>query len=133
MQLPFSRRQFLHRSLSVSIAATVGPFMPSKAGAFQPIRRPGRPRLLLGLAAYSFRDYFKDSDQKRAKAAPESEQMDMFKFVDYCAEHGCDGAELTSYYFPSDLTAEYLIELKRHAFLRGIAISGSAIGNTFTH
>jgi sugar phosphate isomerase/epimerase len=116
------------------MAATVlGPLTLSTARAVPPFRRPGSPRLLLGLAAYSFRDYFKDADHKREKAPPETEQMDMFQFVDYCAEQGCDGAELTSYYFPTDLTTEYLIRLKRHAFLRGIAISGSAIGNTFTH
>jgi sugar phosphate isomerase/epimerase len=129
-----SRRQFLRRSLTTGIAATVlGPLMHSPARAIQPFRRPGSPRLLLGLAAYSFRDYFKDSDHKREKAPPEAEQMDMFKFVDYCAEHGCDGAEVTSYYFPTEITLDYLIRLKRHAFLRGIAISGSAIGNTYTH
>lgn len=134
MQHQTSRRQFLRRSLTTGIAATVfGPIMPSTAKAIQPFRRPGLPRLLLGLAAYSFREYFKDSDHKREKAPPEANQLDMFQFVDYCAEHGCDGAELTSYYFPTSLTDDYLIRLKRHAFLRGIAISGSAIGNTFTH
>jgi sugar phosphate isomerase/epimerase len=101
--------------------------------AIPPLSRSGSPRLLLGLAAYSFRDYFKDTDAQGGKAAPEGRPMDMFQFVDYCADHGCNGAELTSYYFPSDVTSEYLLRLKRHAFLRGIAVSGSAIGNTFTH
>ena len=58
--------------------------------------------------------------------------MDMFKFVDYCAEHGCDGAELTSYYFPKDVTREYLLALRRQAWLRGVAISGTSVGNNFT-
>src|SRR6478672_4010693 len=99
MHPPTSRRQFLGNSLGIAFAATaLGPLLPS-AQAIQPFARPGAPRLLLGLAAYSFRDYFKDADHKRAKAPPEAEQMDMFQFVDYCADHGCDGAELTSYYF----------------------------------
>jgi sugar phosphate isomerase/epimerase len=60
-------------------------------------------------------------------------QLDMFQFVDYCAEHGCHGAEVTSYYFPEKITNDYLIKLKRHAFLRGVEISGTAVGNDFTH
>ncbi|MDB6040481.1 MAG: sugar phosphate isomerase/epimerase, partial [Verrucomicrobiales bacterium] len=44
---------------------------------------------------------------------------------------GCQGAELTSYYFPVDVTTEYLIKVKQHAFLRGIEISGTAVGNNF--
>ena len=38
---------------------------------------------------------------------------------------------MTAYYFPTPLTNDYLIKLKRHAFLRGIDISGSAVGNNF--
>src|SRR3954469_753583 len=98
----------------------------------EPFRRKGKPRLKLSLAAYSFRDYFKDVNHKREKPPAEDKQIDMFQFVDYCAEHGCDGAEVTSYYFPADLTKDYMLKLKRHAFMRGIELSGTAIGNTFT-
>jgi sugar phosphate isomerase/epimerase len=133
MQHQISRRHFLRSSVGISLAVSaLGPQLPG-AKAIQPFRRPGSPRLLLGLAAYSFREFFKDSDDAKNKPAPESRQMNMFQFVDYCAEHGCDGAELTSYYFPAKLTEEYLLQLKQHAFLRGIAVSGTAIGNTFTH
>jgi sugar phosphate isomerase/epimerase len=58
--------------------------------------------------------------------------IDMFQFIDYCGEHGCVGAEVTSYYFPKDPANEYLLKLKRHAFVRGVEISGTAVGNTFT-
>jgi len=85
----------------------------------------------LSLAAYSFRDFFKDADNRRS--APAGKAIDMFDFVDFCAEHGCDGAEVTSYYFPKDTDSAYLRRMKRHAFLRGVALSGTAIGNTFTH
>jgi sugar phosphate isomerase/epimerase len=98
----------------------------------EPFRRKGKPRLKLSLAAYSFRDYFKDVNHKREKPPAEDKQIDMFQFVDYCAEHGCDGAEVTSYYFPADLTKDFMLKLKRHAFMRGIELSGTAIGNTFT-
>ncbi len=133
MQYQLSRRQFLRNSLGAGLAASaLGPLLPT-VQAIPPFHRAGSARLLLGLAAYSFRDFFKDSDYKREKTASEANRMDMFQFVDYCADHGCDGAELTSYYFPNELTTDYLVRLKRHAFLRGVAISGSAIGNTFTH
>lgn len=58
--------------------------------------------------------------------------MDFFKFIDYCADHGCAGAELTSYYFPKDVTDATLLEVRRYAFLRGVAVSGTSVGNDFT-
>lgn len=59
--------------------------------------------------------------------------MDMFRFVDYCAEQGCRGAELTSYYFPPNVTDEQLAQVRRHAHLRGITVTGTAVGNDFCH
>jgi sugar phosphate isomerase/epimerase len=38
---------------------------------------------------------------------------------------------LTSYYFPESTDDAFLLRLKRHAFVRGIPISGSAVGNNF--
>lgn len=56
----------------------------------------------------------------------------MKEFIDWCADHGCDGAEVTSYYFPDPVSNEFLLDLRRHAFLRGVSLSGTAVGNTFT-
>ena len=86
----------------------------------------------LGLAAYSFRNFFKDATHDRPEAVPTEKQIDLFQFLDFCAEQRCDGAELTAYYFPKDVTPEFLNKLKRRAFLRGLSISGSAVGNSFT-
>jgi sugar phosphate isomerase/epimerase len=58
--------------------------------------------------------------------------MDMFQFIDYCADHGCDGAELTSYYFPKDMDQAWMAKFKRHMHLRRISASGVAVGNDFT-
>jgi sugar phosphate isomerase/epimerase len=125
--MSFTRRTFLKSGmLALAAGASVG------NRAVHPFARPGKARLLLSLAAYSFRDYFKDGERGQKKRIPAGKEMDMLRFVDYCAEHGCEGAEVTSYYFPADLTTEYLLKLKRHAFLRGIAVSGTAVGNTFT-
>jgi len=76
------------------------------------------------LAAYSLRKYL-------APKPDEPRKMDLFDFVDFCHEQGLAGAELTSYYFPEQVTREYLLRLKRHCHLRGVSISGGAIRNDF--
>ena len=128
-----TRRDFLKSCLSAgaSLTALAG-LNPFQAQAIEPFKRPGQPRFLLSLAAYSFRDSFVDGNRGRKPNADPNRQLDMFQFVDYCADHGCHGAEVTSYYFPENLTDEYLLKLKRHAFWRGVEISGTAVGNTFT-
>ena len=102
-------------------------------GAIEPIRRQGDPKLLLGLAAYSFRRKMKWMKGKPNEEAREGGDWDMLDFIDYCADHGCAGAELTSYFFPPEFDEAYLLKLKRHAYLRGVAVSGTAVGNVFTH
>jgi sugar phosphate isomerase/epimerase len=125
-----SRRNFLELAgLGLSSLGLAG-WVPSLS-AVEPIKRQGHPRLLLSLAAYSFRNFFRDSN-RGGNAPPPAKSIDMFDFVDYCAEHGCQGAEVTSYYFPKDVDQAWLLRLRRHAFLRGIALSGTAVGNEFT-
>lgn len=118
-----SRRQFLGRSAASMALATGAAALAPSAQAITPFQRKGKPALRLSLAAYSFRDYFNHKDASRRITMPD--------FIDYCADHGCVGAEVTSYYFPKDFTPEYLVGLKRHAFLRGIVLSGTAVGNNF--
>lgn len=124
MKKALTRRKFLDASLKGSLALAGASLLnPAAARAVEPIKRPGKPRLQLSLAAYSFRDTFKHKDPAR--------RITMENFIDYCADQGCAGAEVTSYFFPEPITHDYLIKLKRQAFLRGIAISGSAVGNNF--
>ena len=92
---------------------------PLSGHSIEPIKRGGKPRFLTSLAAYSFRDQFKNDG------------LSMEKFIDYCAEQGLDGAELTSYYFPPDADAAYFRRVRRHAFVRGVPVSGTAVGNNF--
>jgi sugar phosphate isomerase/epimerase len=124
------RRDFL-KTATVSMAALGLGGTP--VAAIEPFKRPGTPRLQLSLAAYSFRQFFKDGADARAPGDAGDKRIDLFQFIDYCADHGCAGTELTSYYFPKDFDDAYLIRLRRHAFLRGVAVSGTAVGNTFTH
>ena len=118
-----SRRSFL---------AGLG-FAAGSALAVEPFARSGRPRFHLGLAAYSFRQFF---EWNRGKEQPApgagAKRLTPESFVDLAADLGCDAAELTSYFFSPAATADDMRALRRHAFLRGIAISGSAVGNTFT-
>lgn len=128
-----SRRHFLKLSSTAGLTCAglgaLSAVQPTVAA--EAIARSGKPRLQLSLAAYSFRQYFKDTSHPRETETDPARRIDLFDFLDYCADHGCAGAELTAYYFPKAVNADYLIRLKRHAFLRGIAISGTAVGNNF--
>ncbi|HIE25869.1 TPA: sugar phosphate isomerase/epimerase [Candidatus Poribacteria bacterium] len=72
----------------------------------------------VGCCAYSFRQYLS------------SGEMSLFDFLEKGVEIGLDGVELTSYYFPST-DDEFLYSLKRKAYLLGLEISGTAVGNNF--
>jgi sugar phosphate isomerase/epimerase len=122
--IALSRRQFL--------GTTAAAFAVSGARAVEPIVRKGPARLRLSLAAYSFRQYFRDGRDSEKAQTPAARQIDLFQFIDFCAEQGCDGTELTSYYFPKDFDDAFLLKLRHHAFIRGVSVSGTAVGNTFT-
>lgn len=96
---------------------------PLATQAVEPFKRPGQARLALSLAAYSLRQYFDHKDPAK--------RITMLDFIDYCADHGCAGAEVTSYYFPKALTEDFFLQVRRRAYLRGVALSGTAVGNNF--
>ncbi|MBH53034.1 MAG: xylose isomerase [Opitutaceae bacterium] len=127
-----TRRSFLQKSgigtalLANSAASSI------KLSAGEPFLRPGKPRLRLALAGYSFRKQFLWNKGKPQAPRNKSRPMDFFKFIDYCADHGCEGAELTGYYIPPDAGNKYFLDIRRHAHLRGISICGTAIGNDFS-
>lgn len=130
MNTSVSRRDFLKLSAAASLAATL-PLAAAPAAAPNPFQRHGRPRLRLSLAAYSFRENFPLMRGKPTGKVPAGRATDMFKFIDYCVAQGCEGAELTTYFFDEE-TDDYMIKLRRHAYLRGIEVSGTAIGNNFS-
>ena len=98
--------------------------------AADPFGRKGPATLRLSLAAYSFRNHFAFMKGKPRKVA--ERPMDLFQFIEFCADQGCAGTELTSYFFQPEVTRKYLTALRRRAFLRGVEISGTAVGNNFS-
>mgnify|MGYP000700244879 CR=1 FL=1 len=91
--------------------------------AATPIARKAGTRIRIGLNAYSF--------NKPLMAG----KMTLFDVIDYCAQQGIDGADLTGYYFPGYPNVpsdEYLFKLKRYAFLNGVTIGGTGVRNDFT-
>ncbi len=116
-----SRRDFIQRTALGLTAGGAALTLPRPAWAIPPIGRSRPSHLKLSLAAYSYRQYL------TAKPA----KMDLFDFVNLAADMALDGVEPTSYYFPRDVTPDYLNRLKLHAFKLGLDISGTAVGNNF--
>jgi sugar phosphate isomerase/epimerase len=115
-----SRRSFLTGTAAAVVAA-----LPSPVLAMDPVKRAGPSRLRIGLAAYSMRQYLQAKPATRGA-------MDLAGFVDWAATLDTDAVELTSYFFPAEITRSYLNDLKRRCHLNGLDISGGAIRNNFT-
>ena len=118
--MSIQRRGFLGSLALGSLA----PAMLRHASAIEPIKRTAASGLKLSLAAYSLRSFL---ERKPGEAGA----LDMVGFIDYCASLGLEGTELTQYYFPDNVTDNYLFSLKRQAHLVGVDISSGAIGNEF--
>ncbi|MCH8831067.1 MAG: sugar phosphate isomerase/epimerase [Planctomycetes bacterium] len=97
---------------------------------------PGGPlhapfsKMKLSLAAYSLRK-FMHQNWPRPRPRKTKPQLTMEGFVDYCGKLKLDGTEVTSYYFPAQVTDAYLAGLKSRAARQKLEISGTAIGNNF--
>ncbi len=117
-------RQHFLKTAALTLA---GPLFTHPLTAMEPLKRKGTARFRLGLAAYSFRQQFRWMRGKEQKPGGWS----ILDFIDWCADHEVPGAELTSYFFPPDADAAYCREVRRHAWLRGVSITGTAIGNNW--
>ncbi len=124
----FNRREMLTTGALAAGAAALAPV--ATLGASQESEQPSESKpaacaeratrnMQLSLAAYSMRD------------ALTKGEMDLFGFIDWCAEMDLPGTELTSYYFEEGFDRAYLHELRRHAFRNGVTVSGTAIANDF--
>ena len=121
----FTRRHFLSTSLGALGVTT-------SLQAIGPIQRPGKSRMQLGVAAYSFRKHFQWMKDKEQTVPEGREPWSILDFVDWCADQGVPGAEVTSYFFPPDVDDAFCLELRRRAYLSGVQLCGTAVGNTWT-
>ena len=112
--MPLNRRSFLG-SIALGVASA------STSIAIEPIARIRPSHLKLSIAAYSYRQFLQGQKQS----------MDLFDFANLAADMGLDAIEPTSYYFPVDAGMDYFYKLQRHAFLLGLDISGTSVGNNF--
>jgi sugar phosphate isomerase/epimerase len=105
-------------AVAAGAIAAVSTLAPSGAACAQ-VNRTSAKNMHVSLCAYSMRE------------ALTKGTMDLFGFIDWCAEMDLAGTELTSYYFRKDFDAAYLRELRRRAFNRGVTVSGTAVRNKF--
>jgi sugar phosphate isomerase/epimerase len=98
------------------------------AYAADPPQRGFGSHFKLSLAAYSFNRFL----PRRGDAASQKKAtMTLEDFIEFCGEQQLDGCEPTAYYWPEDLDEKYLLKIKQRAFMLGLDISGTAIGNDF--
>lgn len=107
------RRQWLATGVGLAVAGTTTAKIRAEGGTYEP------RNMWVSLAAYSVREALTEG------------RMDLFRFIDWCAEMNLAGTELTSYYFPEDFDAAYLRRLRRRAFGNGVTVSGTAVRNDF--
>jgi sugar phosphate isomerase/epimerase len=120
MHRSFDRRRFLQTCSIASVAAATG-LAENESSGVEPIVRNGASKFKFSLAAYSYRKLL------QGKTA----ELTVADFIDDCAKMQLEGTELTSYYFPSPTTPEYLRALKQQCFRLGLDVSGTAVGNDF--
>src|SRR5208282_209091 len=105
--MTIDRRNFFARFAALAAAAA----LPAPAR----VMRESGVKLKLGLNAFSFDKQLRDGSMTLADA------------VHFCAQHGVDALDATGYYFPGYPKVppdEYVYNLKRTAFVNGVAISG---------
>jgi len=126
---PLSSRRGFFKTAGLGFGAAVGTATTS-AFAAAPLPRNGQSHMKLSVAAYSFNKMLakRGTPEEIAKAG-----MSLNDVVDFAAKQNLDGVELTSYYFPKEVTNEYLMGLKQQCFRLGLDVSGTAIGNDFCH
>ena len=91
---------------------------PSELWAIEPIERHGGAKFKFSVAAYSYRD-----------CSPARLRNSSSKISSTIARRcTLEGTELTSYYFPPDVSPDYLRQIKNLTFRLGLDISGTAGG-----
>jgi sugar phosphate isomerase/epimerase len=102
---------------------TPAPVAATKTPAGAPTTPALSKKLKTSLNAFSFNDPLLAG------------KMTISDMLDFCAEAGFEGVDITGYYFsgyPNVPADDYLYEIKRKAFRLGIGISGTGVRNDFT-
>ncbi|MDR0902958.1 MAG: sugar phosphate isomerase/epimerase, partial [Opitutaceae bacterium] len=137
-----NRRDFLKTSTLAPLGALAGSAM---LGGFSRLLGQQAPvkvfeagaALKVGLNAYSFAKELNAFSRGKGKA----KGMSLFQLIDYCADpaHRFDAVDITGYYFPNYSATEttvpdddFIKQVRKHAAGKGVPISGTGIGNTFT-
>ena len=124
-----NRRDILKFTALLPAVSAIGLPSDRAVAGFGKIKRVPGARLKLAVNAFSFLELLVDNAKDASKG------IDLFGVCDFCAMHGCDGVDLTGYFFPGYPKApddNYLFKLKRHAFDCGLAITGTGVRNDFT-
>ncbi len=123
MNKKYSRKEF---TSSVAFAGIVSALIPGRSVGSAGIRFPEtgmKEKLKIGLNAYSFNDPLIKGT------------MTLDDMLDYCAEKGFDGVDITGYYFPGYPAVppdELIFHIKKKAFRLGLEITGTGVRNDFT-
>lgn len=130
MHSPITRRHFLANSalLPLGLATAASLVSPGNLSAAEPAKRPGGPRLKLGLNAYCFDPLLRENLKYPTKG------LSLFDVLTFCAEQNVDAIDPTGYYFPGYPEVprdKFLNDFKRRAFELGVDISGTGIKNDF--
>ncbi len=115
------RRKFIGRILTGSLATAV---IPASATAEHRLGAAQKPILKFCLNAYSFNRQLLDG------------AMTLDDLMDFAAELGLVGVDLTGYYFqgyPNVPSDEVIYRTRRKAFSLGLEICGTGVRNDFTH
>jgi sugar phosphate isomerase/epimerase len=121
MSNQFRRRTFLSALAGVPVVASAK--IASATSASGKDLFTGARRLKSSLNAYSF------------NAPLTNGTMSIDDLLEFCADAGFDGVDITGYYFkgyPQVPADEYLFHVKRKAFGLGMEISGTGVRNDFT-
>jgi sugar phosphate isomerase/epimerase len=112
------RRRFLQgAAASAGLGFATPAFISSTHAEMRPApgSSAGKPRLLPGCCAYSYRKYL------------EHGPMTMQDFILKAVEYGIPGVDMTAYYLKSNAPG-YLVGLRHLAFKNGVGFSGAACG-----
>jgi sugar phosphate isomerase/epimerase len=117
--ITLDRRRFLAGSTTLAATASISAVALAKS---ETIDREAGVKPKLGLNAYSFNKQLREGS------------MTLPDTVHFCAKQGVDALDATGYYFPgypNAPTDEYIYNVKRIAFVNGVAISGTGVHNDF--